>query len=69
MRTSVAKPCVRSRSWSAQLLERHLPEARARELAHLLSSGVWTHDHPLSHTELEQLGLPVKFGVPDEERR
>jgi ClpP class serine protease len=50
------------------LLERHLPEARARELAHLLSSGVWTHDHPLMATELEQLGLPVKFGVPDEER-
>ncbi|MGZ4303030.1 MAG: SDH family Clp fold serine proteinase [Gaiellaceae bacterium] len=50
------------------LLERHLPEVRARELAHLLSSGVWTHDHPLMATELEQLGLPVKFGVPDEER-
>src|SRR4051794_16763532 len=50
------------------LLERHLPEAQARELAHLLSSGVWTHDHPLMATELEQLGLPVKFGVPDEER-
>ena len=33
-----------------------------------LSSGVWTHDHPLMATELEQLGLPVKFGVPDEER-
>ena len=46
------------------MLERHLPEARARELAHLLSSGVWTHDHPLMATELEQLGLPVKFGVP-----
>jgi hypothetical protein len=29
---------------------------------------VWTHDHPLMAAELEQLGLPVKFGVPDEER-
>jgi hypothetical protein len=45
-----------------------MPEPRARELAHLLSSGVWTHDHPLMTGELEQLGLPVKFGVPNEER-
>jgi hypothetical protein len=50
------------------LLEAHVPEPRGRELAHLLSSGVWTHDHPLMAAELEQLGLPVKFGVPDEER-
>jgi hypothetical protein len=51
-----------------RLLEAHMPKPRARELAHLLSSGVWTHDHPLMAAELEQLGLPVKFGVPDEER-
>ncbi|HLB19686.1 MAG TPA: hypothetical protein VK613_11205 [Gaiellaceae bacterium] len=51
-----------------QLLEEHMPEPRAREVARLLSSGVWTHDHPLMAAELEQLGLPVKFGVPDEER-
>jgi hypothetical protein len=51
-----------------QLLEEHMPEPRAREVAHLLSSGVWTHDHPLMAAELEQLGLPVKFGVPEEER-
>jgi ClpP class serine protease len=50
------------------LLGERMPEPRARELAHLLSSGVWTHDHPLMAAELEQLGLPVKFGVPDEER-
>jgi hypothetical protein len=29
---------------------------------------VWTHDHPLMAAELEQLGLPVEFGVPTEER-
>jgi ClpP class serine protease len=51
-----------------QLLQEHTPELRAREVARLLSSGVWTHDYPLMAAELEQLGLPVKFGVPDEER-
>src|SRR4051812_36795419 len=32
---------------TTKLLEGHLEPQRARDLAHLLSSGVWTHDHPL----------------------
>jgi len=51
-----------------ELLERHMEPGRARELARLLASGVWTHDHPLMASELEQLGLPVRVGVPDAER-
>jgi ClpP class serine protease len=53
----------------ARLLARHLEPARAREVAHLLSTGVWTHDHPLQATELETLGLPVIVGVPEQERQ
>jgi ClpP class serine protease len=51
-----------------QLLERQFEPARAADLAHLLASGVWTHDHPLMAEELEHLGLPVTVGVPLEER-
>jgi ClpP class serine protease len=51
-----------------ELLDRHSEPARARDVAHLLATGVWTHDHPLMAGELEQLGLPVRFGVPVEER-
>jgi hypothetical protein len=51
-----------------RLLERHLEPERAREAARLLASGVWTHDHPLQAGELQALGLPVRIGVPDEER-
>ena len=50
------------------LLEKHMEPPRARDVAHLLASGVWTHDHPLMAPDLEQLGLPVKVGVPAEER-
>jgi ClpP class serine protease len=50
------------------LLERHMDHARARDVAHLMASGVWTHDHPLMARELERLGLPVRVGVPREER-
>jgi hypothetical protein len=42
--------------------------ARAEELAELLSTGVWTHEHALMATDLEQLGLPGKVGVPVDER-
>lgn len=41
---------------------------RAADLAELLATGVWTHDHPLMASDLEQLGLPIKVGVPAEER-
>jgi ClpP class serine protease len=51
-----------------QLFEKRMDPVRADELAELLSSGVWTHDHALMASDLEQLGLPVKVGVPLEER-
>jgi hypothetical protein len=34
----------------------------------MLAAGVWTHDHPLQAAELSALGLPVRVGVPAEER-
>jgi ClpP class serine protease len=51
-----------------ELLQKHMDPARARDAARLLATGVWTHDHPLMAPDLEQLGLPVKVGVPAEER-
>jgi ClpP class serine protease len=51
------------------LLQRHMEPPYAQDLAHVLSTGVWTHDHPLMAADLEKLGLPVRVGVPDEERR
>jgi ClpP class serine protease len=50
------------------LLEPRMGPERARDLAHILSSGVWTHDHPLMADQLERLGLPIRVGVPEEER-
>lgn len=55
-------------SFAARLLEQHMEPAKARDVAHALASGAWTHDHPLLPPELEQLGLPVTVGVPNEER-
>jgi ClpP class serine protease len=50
------------------LLERNMEPVKAREVARILSTGLWTHDHPLLPPELESLGLPIKIGVPEDER-
>jgi ClpP class serine protease len=50
------------------LLERHLPAERAAEVARLLSTGIWTHDHPLQIDTLKALGLPVSVGIAAPER-
>jgi ClpP class serine protease len=55
--------------FAAEILEKHMEPAQAREVARILSTGLWTHDHPLMPRELEGLRLPVKVGVPEEERR
>src|SRR3954471_8161262 len=48
-----------------RLLARQLPPERAAEVARLLATGVWTHDHPLQMPDLQTLGLPVRVGVPE----
>ena len=55
-------------SFVTKLLERHTAAEQAREGARLLSTGVWTHDQPLQAEDLKALGLPVRVGVPEEER-
>jgi ClpP class serine protease len=54
--------------FAAELLEGQMEPAQAREVARILSTGLWTHDHPLMPRDLEGLRLPVKVGVPEEER-
>lgn len=48
------------------LLRERMPEDRAAELAHVLASGTWTHDYPISVSEARQLGLPVSTDMPPE---
>jgi ClpP class serine protease len=39
---------------------------KAAELAHTLSSGIWTHDYPITVSEARDLGLPVSTDMPQE---
>ncbi|MBA2359735.1 MAG: hypothetical protein H0V79_02155 [Actinobacteria bacterium] len=55
-------------SFAAQILEQHMEPEKAKDVARILSSGLWTHDHPLLPDELIPLALPIEVGVPTEER-
>jgi ClpP class serine protease len=63
-----AKAIRQIETLAVSLLERHAEPTVARDVAHVLATGVWTHDHPLMARDLEQLRLPVRVGVPPEER-
>jgi len=41
------------------LIKDKMPEEKARELAKRLSDGHWTHDYPISFSQLKEMGLPV----------
>jgi ClpP class serine protease len=62
------KAIVQVEAFVAQLMEKRMAPDRAAAVAKLLSTGVWTHDHPLLARDLMMLGLPIKIGVPEPER-
>lgn len=48
---------------------RHNPEfseAKAEELATLLATGTWTHDHPIMAEDAKEMGLPINTDMPVE---
>lgn len=48
------------------LIRDKLPEARAQDLARLLTQGTWTHDYPIDVAQLQAFGLPVRPELPRE---
>jgi ClpP class serine protease len=62
------KAIAQVEGFTERLLGRYMPAERAAEVARLLATGTWTHDHPLQVHELQALGLPVRVGVPEGER-
>ncbi len=60
------KAQAQARASVAELLAGRFERDRASELADLLTSGRWTHDHPITVQQAQQLGLPVSSDVPDQ---
>ncbi|MFX4261907.1 SDH family Clp fold serine proteinase [Pelotomaculum propionicicum] len=61
-----AKAMTQVRDFVHYLLSDKMDEARAKELAELLSSGNWTHDYPIDSEQLKKMGLPVTVGLTDD---
>ncbi len=49
-----------------ELLSGKCPAEKADELTRLLSSGTWTHDHPITYEDAKAFGLPVRSDIPEE---
>ena len=49
-----------------ELLGDRLSEESREKIAKTLSEGRWTHDYPITPTQAQGLGLPVKTQVPDD---
>ncbi len=48
------------------LLRDKMPEDRAREVAHQLATGTWTHDYPIFVDQARDFGLQVSTDMPQE---
>ncbi len=48
------------------LVKDKMPEEKAKEVAHELTTGKWTHDYPLTVEELTAMGIKVNTDVPQE---
>jgi ClpP class serine protease len=48
------------------LLRERMGVERAEQIATTLSTGIWTHDYPISMGEARELGLPVSTDMPKE---
>ncbi|WP_461395398.1 SDH family Clp fold serine proteinase, partial [Deferrisoma sp.] len=46
------------------LLQGKYPDEKVEELAEILSTGTWTHDHPITCDEARALGLNVSTELP-----
>jgi ClpP class serine protease len=49
-----------------ELFADRMPADKAAALADRLTQGTWTHDHPISLKEGQELGLPVHGDMPEE---
>ena len=49
-----------------ELLQGNYDNEKAREIAHTLATGKWTHDYPITFEEAQKLGLKVSKDIPRE---
>jgi ClpP class serine protease len=58
------KAIAQVRNEVVELLGDKYPTEKVQELSKLLSSGVWTHDYPITYERARDLGLHVRSDIP-----
>ena len=48
------------------LVKDKVEEEKPKKLADILSTGIWTHDFPITVELAQEMGLPVRIGIPQE---
>jgi len=67
IRADVAEKAIKQlEELVVELTEDKLGREKAEQLARALVHGKWTHDYPLTPKKLQELGVPVKVGIPVE---
>lgn len=59
-----SKALAQVRATVAELVEGTVAPERRDEIVRQLTSGLWTHDYPISRGRAEELGLPVGRAMP-----
>ncbi|UCE35838.1 MAG: ATP-dependent Clp protease proteolytic subunit [Deltaproteobacteria bacterium] len=59
-----SKAITQVTSLVSQLLEKHLPREKAKEVAALISTGQFTHDFPITVERAKSVGLPISTETP-----
>lgn len=60
------KAIAQVKNAAREFLNDRVPQDQAEALAEKMSTGTWTHDHPISASEAKELGLPVTTDMPTE---
>ena len=60
-----AKAITQVTSLVSALLEKHLPQEKAEEVAILISTGQFTHDFPITVERAKSVGLPISTEMPE----
>lgn len=49
-----------------EVLKHKMEKEKAEKIAELFTSGIWTHDYPITVKEARALGLPINTEMPEE---
>lgn len=66
MADMAAKALKQVADFTTEILVDEMPEEKAAEIVRLLTTGVWTHDYPITAQRAQAMGLPVSTDMPRE---